>query len=273
MHRNRSKMVLGVLAISCMGLTAWLLGVATGPASGQVKAPKAAKVTIITVTAGKPSELAFKLSKSSTLPAGPVTFKVKNAGKITHDFKICTKPAVSSTANSCTGKVTKRLAAGESATLTVTLSKKGKYEFLCTVPGHAASGMKGLLGIGVKVTALPPLNVPAGGGNATSVVAPGASGAPCNAPQAGTIDVNEFDFGFTLSATTIPCGTVRFNQRNTGAVEHDFVINGVSGGQGARIQPGQNTFINTTLTPGVYKYVCTVKGHDALGMIGTLTVT
>jgi uncharacterized cupredoxin-like copper-binding protein len=31
---------------------------------------------------------------------------------------------------------------GGSATLTVTL-KRGSYPYLCTVPGHAAQGMKG----------------------------------------------------------------------------------------------------------------------------------
>ena len=48
-------------------------------------------------------------------------------------------------ANSCTGKRTTALGKGQSATLTVTLAKAGKYEYLCTVPGHAAGGMKGLL--------------------------------------------------------------------------------------------------------------------------------
>ena len=34
---------------------------------------------------------------------------------------------------------------GKSTTLTVKLLKAGKYKFLCTVPGHAAAGMKGVL--------------------------------------------------------------------------------------------------------------------------------
>jgi uncharacterized cupredoxin-like copper-binding protein len=276
MHRNRSKTTLVVLGVCCVGLLAWLLAAATGPASGQITAPKTvhtSHVATINVTAGKPSELAFKLSKTSLVPAGKVTFKVKNAGKIVHDFKICTKVVKASTANVCVGKVTKRLAAGQSATLTVTL-KKGTYEYICTVPGHSAAGMKGMLGIGTTVTQPLPLNVPAGGGGAASnVAAAGASGAPCANPVPTTVDVNEFDFGFILSTTTVPCGPVRFTQRNTGAVEHDFVINGVAGGQGARIQPRQDTFMTTNLTPGTYKYICTVKGHDTLGMVGVLTVT
>jgi len=110
-------------------------------------------VTVVTVTAGKPTELAFKLSKLSKLPLGAITFKVTNAGAVSHNFKLCTKPVTSSTANSCVGKVTPTLASGKSATLTVTLTKSGTYEFLCAVPGHAGAGMKGLLGVGVAVSA------------------------------------------------------------------------------------------------------------------------
>jgi nitrite reductase (NO-forming) len=83
--------------------------------------------TAVTVTA---TEFHFKLSKTS-VPHGTVTFTVKNAGKLGHDFKIG-------------GKKTPVIKPGRSATLTVTL-KAGKAAYLCTVPGHAAAGMKGSL--------------------------------------------------------------------------------------------------------------------------------
>jgi uncharacterized cupredoxin-like copper-binding protein len=51
---------------------------------------------------------------------------------ISHDFKIA-------------GKKTPLLAKGKSGTLRVTFAKAGRYAFLCTVPGHAAGGMKGIL--------------------------------------------------------------------------------------------------------------------------------
>ena len=111
--------------------------------------------SVIKVTAGKPSELAFQLSKSSLIPAGRITFDVVNRGKVSHDFKICTAVIKSDSANSCVGKATKTLKPGQSATLVVTIAKKGEYEFLCSVPGHAHAGMKGLLGVGVKVAAPP----------------------------------------------------------------------------------------------------------------------
>jgi uncharacterized cupredoxin-like copper-binding protein len=90
----------------------------------------AAAATSVNVTAGKPSELRFTLSKK-TVSAGSVTFKVKNSGSVAHDFKI-------------NGKRTKLLKRGATATLTVTL-KKGSLTYQCTVPGHAAGGMKGKL--------------------------------------------------------------------------------------------------------------------------------
>ncbi len=148
MHPHRLAIAFCVFGVGCAGLLAALLGFQTDSAAGQVGA---AKATVIAVTAGKPSDLAFTLSKTSNITAGPVTFKVTNAGTLPHDFKICATPVTKLTANACVGKVTPMLAKGKSATLTLTL-KKGQYEFLCTVPGHASAGMKGAIGVGVKVT-------------------------------------------------------------------------------------------------------------------------
>jgi cytochrome c6 len=172
MHRHRLAIAFCVFGVGCAGLFAALLGFQTDSASGQVGVGKA---TVVTVTAGKPSELAFKLSKLSNIAAGSVTFKITNTGALSHDFKICTKAVTSDKANSCTGKVTTLLAKGKTATLTVTL-KKGEYEFLCTVAGHASAGMKGLIGVGQAVTAAPATTSTTtvlGGGGSTSTTAAG----------------------------------------------------------------------------------------------------
>ena len=84
----------------------------------------------ITVTAGKPSEFHFVLS-AATAKSGVVTFKVTNKGKLQHDFSIG-------------GRKTKLLSPGQSDTLRVTL-RKGAQAYKCTVPGHAAAGMKGVV--------------------------------------------------------------------------------------------------------------------------------
>jgi uncharacterized cupredoxin-like copper-binding protein len=101
-----------------------VVGVVAAPAIG---ARTHATGTAVTVTA---TEFHFKLSKTS-VPHGSVTFTVMNKGHVAHDFKIG-------------GKKTALISPGKSAKLTVTL-KAGKDAYSCTVPGHAAAGMKGTL--------------------------------------------------------------------------------------------------------------------------------
>ena len=86
------------------------------------------RATATTVKVGA-KEFKFTLSRKSA-PHGKITFKVTNKGHIKHDFKIA-------------GKKTKMLGPGKSASLTVRLKKGKKYQYICTVPGHAAAGMKG----------------------------------------------------------------------------------------------------------------------------------
>ena len=91
----------------------------------------ASSATTVNVTAGKPGEFHFILSKK-TIVKGRTTFKVTNKGTIEHNFRIA-------------GKKTVLIKPGKTATLKVTFTKKGKFPFLCTVPSHAAAGMKGTL--------------------------------------------------------------------------------------------------------------------------------
>jgi plastocyanin len=83
--------------------------------------------TTVTVTM---KEFKFILSKR-TVPRGVVTFKLVNKGALAHDFKIA-------------GKKSKMVGKGKTVLFKVTLSK-GSKPYLCTVPGHAAGGMKGTL--------------------------------------------------------------------------------------------------------------------------------
>lgn len=115
---------IGFLALVALSVVAvWAL-----PAGAQVSKTHA---TAVTVTAGSPSEFKFKLSKAK-VAHGAVTFTVKNVGQVPHDFSI-------------NKKKTKLLQPGQSAKLSVTFAKAGKYPYLCTVPSHAVLGMKGTL--------------------------------------------------------------------------------------------------------------------------------
>ncbi len=156
MIEPRSAFGIGPARLSrAVGVIAAIVACAVLPVASQAASASPAKavVTTITVSAGKPSELAFKLSKISKIPAGTVIFKVTNAGKITHDFVLCLVPTTKAP-NSCVGnsKKTAFLTSGKSAVVTVKLLKTGYYEYLCSFPGHAAAGMKGLIGVGVGVT-------------------------------------------------------------------------------------------------------------------------
>jgi nitrite reductase (NO-forming) len=82
-------------------------------------------------------DMGFKLSKSVLRP-GTAIFRTVNDGAVEHDFRIkgLTPPA---------GVGTPILGSGQRATLTVRFGKLGRYTYICTVPGHAAAGMKGKL--------------------------------------------------------------------------------------------------------------------------------
>src|SRR5581483_10443485 len=158
-----------MFGLSCLGMMAWLLAAAAGSASGKASLHP---LTVVTVTAGRPSEFQFQLSNVSSLPEGPMTFNVTNAGRFFHNFKICTAPVASGAANSCVGKATKFLKSGQSATLTVTLTRSGSYEYLDAIAGHAAFGMKGL--VSVDVTSSPSLVAPTNTSSSAGQTAPPA---------------------------------------------------------------------------------------------------
>lgn len=119
MKRMSIAAVLAALALTVIGV-----GVFAGAGSASPRATSATKVVVAA------SEFKFVLSKK-IVPAGAVTFVVTNKGKVPHDFKI-------------KGKKTATLAPGKSTTLKVVFPK-GKFPYLCTLPGHAAAGMKGVV--------------------------------------------------------------------------------------------------------------------------------
>jgi uncharacterized cupredoxin-like copper-binding protein len=97
-------------------------------ASARTERPAAVKTTTVQVKGG---EFFFRLSTKSIAKPGKVTFVFKNVGHMLHDFKI-------------NGRSTPLIGPGKTARVTVTFKKKGKFTYICTVPGHAAAGMKGV---------------------------------------------------------------------------------------------------------------------------------
>jgi uncharacterized cupredoxin-like copper-binding protein len=97
------------------------------------------KAVTVTVTLKE-----FSVSMSpSTVPVGvPVTFKVLNAGKITHELVL--EPAnVVDEPMMQKGKATEiqDIAPGSTRSATWTVPKAGSYHLSCHVPGHFEAGM------------------------------------------------------------------------------------------------------------------------------------
>lgn len=216
--------------------------------------------TTITVTAGSPSEYGFKLSKGN-VPLGNIVFKVVNHGKLAHRFSIV-------------GKTTSVIKPGKSASLTVAIPNAGTYPYFALVNGHpVAKGSLHVFDTGSPLPSTAPAPIQGAGEPTTK-----PADAPCTSPQATTLTVQLIDFGFLLSKTTVPCGTVTFNITNTGQAAHTFDIeayasNGSKAFQGGKTLLGNEseTHVITFTRTGTYTYKCDIHGDEFM-MVGSLAV-
>jgi uncharacterized cupredoxin-like copper-binding protein len=234
-----------LVVLAAAGLVA---GVATtNAADNQSHASKAtSRVTVIA------REFSFKLSKRS-VPRGTVIFTVVNKGKITHNFKIA-------------GKTTRKLNPGQKATLKVKFTKKRRYAYLCTIPGHAKLGMKGVFSVGLKAVTPPPTKTT----TPTTTPPPTTTTGPIGSGHT-TVQVGMFEYRFDLSQSTMPSGQVTFVITNKGQQVHNFDILGVKVGK--LLSPGQSETWTIALPAGGYSDQCDVPFHAGYGMVGSFTVT
>ncbi len=100
------------------------------------------------------------------------------------------------------------------------------------------------------------------------VVAAPAFGARTHATGTA-VTVTATEFHFKLSKTSVPHGSVTFTLVNKGKLAHDFKI---AGKKTVLVKPGKSAKLTVTLKAGKAAYLCTVAGHAAAGMKGTLTV-
>jgi uncharacterized cupredoxin-like copper-binding protein len=89
--------------------------------------------------------------------------------------------------------------------------------------------------------------------------------------QATTVTVTEGtpEFSIKLNLKSVKAGPVTFKVTNKGNLPHDFKIGGK---KTPLLQSGKSATITVTLKKGKAAYLCTVSGHAAAGMKGTLTV-
>ena len=111
---------------------------------------------------------------------------------------------------------------------------------------------------------------------AASLAFAGVAVAADRAIDAGAVavDVHARDVRFAPADVSIPAGrfvVVRFT--NDDPIFHDWMVEGVANVDAAA-RPGQTQRIRFVIDrPGTYRIICSVEGHAAAGMAGTLTVT
>ena len=248
--RSRAR---GLFALATLGVGGLVLALYAVPTSASPNgASRAGHVAATTVTVSA-TEFKFRLSRSK-VPTGLVTFKVTNRGKIAHDFKI-------------NGHKTPLLQPGRSATLRVKFAKSGRFAYTCTVPGHAAAGMKGVVAVG-KASLPPPSSTTS---TTTSTTTTTTTTIP---PGAVQIQVLMNEFSFKLSQTSVPVGTtVVFNVVNQGQIDHNFGMPSLNVVTPNVAPGGQAQLVVTFSAAGQIYYVCNLPQHAEAGMSGFFTVT
>ncbi len=133
--------------------------------------------------------------------------------------------------------------------------------------GQAAQDVAGYVS---QVAAVPGQDT---GSLATAV--PTVSQKPVTAKN-GTLEIDADPTGqlkFLASSASATAGKVTLRMKNASSVPHDIGVKGAGVSQvGPVVSGGGLSTVSTTLKPGSYTFYCSVDGHEAAGMKGTLTV-
>jgi uncharacterized cupredoxin-like copper-binding protein len=128
-----------IASISAFAVLAILALAACGSSSDSSESGTTARATGGQTIAIGESE--FKLDPSSVKvdQAGTVTFRVTNNGQVDHALEV---------EGQGVEEETETIKPGESAELTVDLSREGSYEIYCPIDDHRDKGMEGMLTVG-----------------------------------------------------------------------------------------------------------------------------
>jgi len=109
-----------------------------------------------------------------------------------------------------------------------------------------------------------------------TAVADGGTAQEAVTPEAGAdgalaIQIEAYDLGYRQRTIVIPADTdVAFTLVNTGAIQHDFVIDEPAVNSGM-LQNGEQSTFTVNVPAGRYDFYCSVPGHRQAGMAGTVT--
>lgn len=79
---------------------------------------------------------------------------------------------------------------------------------------------------------------------------------------------------FQKESLSAPAGEITLVMENPSPVEHNIAVKGDGiDEQGPVVGQGESSEVTVTLEAGEYEFYCSVPGHEAAGMEGTLTIT
>jgi plastocyanin len=141
------------------------------------------------------------------------------------------------------------------------------------VLGLVGLGLVGAILLQTVTPPAPPAAAPAPAPSAASPTAAptaAASSAPSGGPST-TINATEKDFAIALDNSSVPAGSVTFKVKNNGPSPHDIGVKELNKATDI-IDPGKSGELTVDLKAGTYTVICTIPGHEQLGMHVTLTV-
>jgi plastocyanin len=110
-----------------------------------------------------------------------------------------------------------------------------------------------------------------GGGGDSADAKPGHVADPA-AAAAPTLAIEAHEFGLAPADPHAAPGDVAIRYKNTGAIEHTLLIDGVAGFKLDVVHGGDVDSATVKLAPGTYTLYCDIPGHRAAGMEAHLTV-
>jgi plastocyanin len=105
--------------------------------------------------------------------------------------------------------------------------------------------------------------------------APASTGAASSGGGGGTqlaLAADPSQLKFDKSQLSAPAGKVTITMTNPSPLQHDVSIKGGVSAKGKIVGQGGKSVVTATLKAGKYTFYCSVDGHEAAGMAGTLTV-
>jgi plastocyanin len=114
-----------------------------------------------------------------------------------------------------------------------------------------------------------------GGGSSSSSTTPAATGGGGGGGGGSTVNISADPSGalkYEQTDVSATAGSITIDFTNMSSLPHDVTVEGNGASGGTDVITNSSTSTTIDLDPGTYTFFCSVDGHRAAGMEGTLTV-